>query len=201
MHRVETIPLADTLTPDLRAYAAAMRDGFFEAPMSEAGLQTWHEHLLTDDTRLRVVRDTERPFGKAKEPGLDPVALLPRVLPVYAQVLRELAEAGAHWVQIDEPVLVTDLSPAQRAGFAAAYAELAQAGPKLLVASYFGALDDNLDLALSLPVAGLHVDLVRGSNSHHIAEACFKAVARALRKAVEPDPRMEGALPSTKGML
>ena len=47
----------------------------------------------------------------------------------------------------------------------------------------------------------LHVDLVRGSNSHHIAEACFKAVARALRKAVEPDPRMEGALPSTKGML
>ena len=100
-------------------------------------------------------------LGKAKEPGLDPIALLPRVLPVYAQVLRDLAEAGAHWVQIDEPVLVTDLSPAQRAGFAAAYAELAQAGPKLLVASYFGALDDNLDLALSLPVAGLHVDLVR----------------------------------------
>lgn len=68
MHRVETIPLADTLTPDLRAYAAAMRDGFFEAPMSEEGLRTWHEHLLADDTRLRVVRDTERPFGKAKEP-------------------------------------------------------------------------------------------------------------------------------------
>ena len=47
----------------------------------------------------------------------------------------------------------------------------------------------------------MHVDLVRGVNSHHIAEAAFKAVARALRMAVEPDPRMGEALPSTKGML
>ncbi|MEO7588761.1 MAG: GNAT family N-acetyltransferase [Arachnia sp.] len=68
MHRVETIPLADTMTPELRAYAAAMRDGFFESPMSEEGLQTWQRHLLADGTRLRVVRDTERPFGKAEEP-------------------------------------------------------------------------------------------------------------------------------------
>jgi imidazoleglycerol-phosphate dehydratase len=47
----------------------------------------------------------------------------------------------------------------------------------------------------------LHVDLVRGVNSHHIAEAAFKAVARALRSAVEPDPRQAGAIPSTKGLL
>lgn len=47
----------------------------------------------------------------------------------------------------------------------------------------------------------LHVDLVHGFNSHHIAEACFKAVARALRMAVEEDPRMAGVLPSTKGAL
>ncbi len=47
----------------------------------------------------------------------------------------------------------------------------------------------------------LHVDLIHGINSHHIAEAAFKAVARALREAVEPDPRMAGALPSTKGAL
>jgi len=46
----------------------------------------------------------------------------------------------------------------------------------------------------------LHVDLIHGLNSHHIAEAAFKAVARALREAVEPDPRSPG-LPSTKGML
>lgn len=47
----------------------------------------------------------------------------------------------------------------------------------------------------------LHVDLIHGLNSHHIAEAAFKAVARALREAVEPDPRMAGVLPSTKGAL
>ncbi len=47
----------------------------------------------------------------------------------------------------------------------------------------------------------LHVDRIHGLNSHHIAEASFKAVARALREAVEPDPRMSGVLPSTKGAL
>lgn len=47
----------------------------------------------------------------------------------------------------------------------------------------------------------LHVDRIHGLNSHHIAEATFKAVARALREAVEPDPRMSGVLPSTKGAL
>jgi len=47
----------------------------------------------------------------------------------------------------------------------------------------------------------LHVDRLHGINSHHIAEAAFKAVARALREAVEPDPRSGGALPSTKGAL
>lgn len=47
----------------------------------------------------------------------------------------------------------------------------------------------------------LHIDRLHGLNSHHIAEAAFKAVARALREAVEPDPRMSGALPSTKGAL
>ena len=47
----------------------------------------------------------------------------------------------------------------------------------------------------------LHVDKIHGVNSHHIAEAAFKAVARALRMAVEPDDRMSGNLPSTKGAL
>ena len=47
----------------------------------------------------------------------------------------------------------------------------------------------------------LHVDRIHGLNSHHIAEAAFKSVARAIREAVEPDPRMAGVLPSTKGAL
>ena len=47
----------------------------------------------------------------------------------------------------------------------------------------------------------LHVDGRRGDNAHHVAETCFKAVARALRMAVEPDPRAGDAIPSTKGTL
>jgi imidazoleglycerol-phosphate dehydratase len=47
----------------------------------------------------------------------------------------------------------------------------------------------------------LHVDALHGINSHHMAEAAFKAVARALREAVEPDPRSANAIPSTKGAL
>lgn len=47
----------------------------------------------------------------------------------------------------------------------------------------------------------LHIDSLRGKNAHHIAETVFKAFGRALRMAVEPDPRMQGQLPSTKGTL
>ncbi|WP_296763122.1 imidazoleglycerol-phosphate dehydratase HisB [Sediminimonas sp.] len=47
----------------------------------------------------------------------------------------------------------------------------------------------------------LHVDMLHGLNSHHIAEAAFKALARALREAVEADPRKGDAVPSTKGAL
>ncbi|MPL71094.1 imidazoleglycerol-phosphate dehydratase [Rhodobacter sp. 140A] len=63
-----------------------------------------------------------------------------------------------------------------------------------LVREFFQALSTNGGITL-------HVDKVHGINSHHIAEAAFKSVARALRAAVEIDPRMAGVLPSTKGAL
>lgn len=100
-------------------------------------------------------------LGKAKDAGLDPLAFLPAILPIYAEILSRLHAAGADWIQIDEPILVTDLSPAQARAFRHAYAELAGTGPQVMLASYFGALAENLDLALSLPVAGLHLDLAR----------------------------------------
>ncbi|MGL4966462.1 MAG: 5-methyltetrahydropteroyltriglutamate--homocysteine S-methyltransferase [Inquilinus sp.] len=93
----------------------------------------------------------------------DPLALLDGLLPVYAELLQRLATEGAEWVQIDEPCLVLDLDDAARAALRRAYAELAQAVPqlKIMVASYFGGLGENLATAVSLPVAGLHLDLVR----------------------------------------
>jgi len=47
----------------------------------------------------------------------------------------------------------------------------------------------------------LHIDCLRGDNAHHVAETVFKAFGRALRMAAEPDPRMAGMMPSTKGSL
>ncbi|GAB6876682.1 5-methyltetrahydropteroyltriglutamate--homocysteine S-methyltransferase [Thermaerobacter litoralis] len=91
------------------------------------------------------------------------LALLDGLLPVYGQVLRELQAAGATWVQLDEPFLALDLDEPARAAFRRAYAALAQAAPglKLFLATYFEGLRDNLELALSLPVQALHLDLVR----------------------------------------
>jgi imidazoleglycerol-phosphate dehydratase len=63
-----------------------------------------------------------------------------------------------------------------------------------LVREFFTALAMNAGMTL-------HVARLEGANSHHVAEAAFKAVARALREAVEIDPRRAGAVPSTKGIL
>ena len=65
------------------------------------------------------------------------------------------------WAQIDEPILALDLPQAWRDAFKQVYAALSSSPLKLLVATYFDGLKDNLPTALALPVAGLHVDLVR----------------------------------------
>ncbi|SIS93211.1 5-methyltetrahydropteroyltriglutamate--homocysteine S-methyltransferase [Alicyclobacillus vulcanalis] len=96
----------------------------------------------------------------------DALALLPSLIPAYQAWLASLHEAGVAWVQLDEPALVLDLSDAERQAFVDAYAALAKADrPNILVATYFGSLGDNLATALELPVEGLHLDLVRGSDA------------------------------------
>ncbi|TDR92974.1 5-methyltetrahydropteroyltriglutamate--homocysteine S-methyltransferase [Enterovirga rhinocerotis] len=102
-------------------------------------------------------------LGKAKDEGFDPLSLLPGLLPVYTDVLRRLAANGAEWVQLDEPCLALDLPDAALQALRDAYGAFARALPdlKLMLTSYFGGLGDNFATALSLPVAGLHVDLVR----------------------------------------
>jgi 5-methyltetrahydropteroyltriglutamate--homocysteine methyltransferase len=93
-------------------------------------------------------------------PGFEPLALLDRLLPVYAELLQELHEVGAAWVQLDEPALVTDQPPAVLAHVARAYAALAaeKARPKILVASYFDRLGDALPVLAASPVEGLALD-------------------------------------------
>jgi len=100
-------------------------------------------------------------LGKSKD-GSDRLALLDRLLPVYAELLNTLAAHGVQWVQIDEPILVTELDETWRHAFEIAYHELKTAPVKLLLATYFGELQDQRYLAAHLPVAGLHIDAVRG---------------------------------------
>ena len=102
-------------------------------------------------------------LAKCKDAGFNTLSLLERLLPVYIEILRELAKAGAEWVQIDEPCLVLDLDIIAQQALHYAYAEIAKAVPelKIMLATYFGGLGANRDTALALPVAGLHLDLVR----------------------------------------
>lgn len=100
-------------------------------------------------------------LGKAKSEGLDPLSLLDALLPVYAGLLAELKAAGADWVQMDEPILALDLSQPQRRALRLAYKHLAPHAPKIMLASYFAGLLDNMAVAADLPVAGHHIDLVR----------------------------------------
>ncbi|RON78307.1 5-methyltetrahydropteroyltriglutamate--homocysteine S-methyltransferase [Pseudomonas fluorescens] len=100
-------------------------------------------------------------LGKAKGVEFDKLDLLERLLPVYNEIFVRLAEQGVEWVQIDEPILTLDLPQAWKSAFERAYHILQYSPLKKLVATYFSGLEDNLGLAVGLPVQGLHIDAVR----------------------------------------
>ncbi|CAD5109157.1 5-methyltetrahydropteroyltriglutamate--homocysteine S-methyltransferase [Zestomonas carbonaria] len=100
-------------------------------------------------------------LGKAKGDEFDKLDLLERLLPIYGEILDRLAEQGVEWVQIDEPILALDLPQDWKNAYERAYHLLQHAKLRKLVATYFGGLEDNLGLAVGLPVDGLHIDLVR----------------------------------------
>lgn len=105
-------------------------------------------------------------LAKTKDNGFSPLALLTAILPVYVEVLSRLQQAGADWVQIDEPCLALDLTDFERGELRRAYGALAHAVPgvRVLLTSYFGAYGENLTTAANLPIAGLHLDLARASH-------------------------------------
>ncbi|SEG04362.1 methionine synthase (B12-independent) [Nitrosomonas ureae] len=98
-------------------------------------------------------------LGKSKD-GSDKLDRLEDLLSVYAQLLDQLKQAGIHWVQIDEPVLVMELSQEWKYVVRKTYYQLQTASVNLMLTTYFGQLQDNLQLACELPVQGLHLDAV-----------------------------------------
>lgn len=100
-------------------------------------------------------------LGKEKQSGFDRFDLLENLLPAYTQLLQALADTGAGWVQIDEPILVLDLPTKWQRAFESVYNRLQNRQLNILLATYFGALGENLSAIINLPVAGLHIDAVR----------------------------------------
>lgn len=139
----------------------------------------WSEGLpfKVDTTRLLAELAEARSLGIEPRPVLigpltllllgkgvkdfDRMRLLPRLTAAYTEILGQLASAGVEWVQIDEPMLATDLDAATQAAYAEVYAALRAIPVKLMLATYFDSLGDNLLTAVGLGTAGLHVDLVR----------------------------------------
>ncbi|HEV2610380.1 MAG TPA: 5-methyltetrahydropteroyltriglutamate--homocysteine S-methyltransferase [Noviherbaspirillum sp.] len=101
-------------------------------------------------------------LGKIKSGLTHKLDLLPRALEGYGRLLARLRDAGVEWVQIDEPILALDLKTEWRDAFAPAYAALASHAPRILLATYFGEVGEHASLLKSLPVDGVHLDLVRG---------------------------------------
>ncbi|MCL1690682.1 5-methyltetrahydropteroyltriglutamate--homocysteine S-methyltransferase [Elizabethkingia anophelis] len=102
-------------------------------------------------------------LGKEKEEGFEKLDLIDNLLPVYLEILKSLQSHGAEYIQIDEPFLVLDLTDKAKEVYTAVYTKIQKELPnlKIILTTYFEGLEDNLPLALSLPVDTLHVDLVR----------------------------------------
>ncbi len=100
-------------------------------------------------------------LGKCKGGDFDRLSLLPRLLPVYQQLLREIALHNVSWLQLDEPILTLDLPDEWIAAFKTTYQELSVTPPKLILGTYFGDISQHAKLLANLPIHGIHIDAVR----------------------------------------
>lgn len=105
-------------------------------------------------------------LGKSTDHS-DKLALLNQLIPVYKTLLSTLAKHGIHWVQIDEPILVTELSQEWVRALDIAYHSLKNTPVKTLLTTYFGAIKENLQVLCQLPVDGIHVDAIQNRQEIH----------------------------------
>jgi len=102
-------------------------------------------------------------LGKEKEAGFEKIDLIKNLLPVYLDILTRLDSLGVEYIQFDEPFLTLDLSEKEKEAYNYTYKQIRKSFPKLkiILATYFEGLGNNLALTTSLPIDVLHVDLVR----------------------------------------
>jgi 5-methyltetrahydropteroyltriglutamate--homocysteine methyltransferase len=139
------------------------------------------QKLLTELAEARALGIEPRPviigpltlllLGKGVH-GFDPYTLSDKLIAAYQSILTTLLEEKVAWVQVDEPILATDLPEGAATFFQKAYAALAKLPVKLMLTTYFDNIGDNLSLAIEANTAGLHVDLVRAPQQlEHVVAA------------------------------
>lgn len=112
-------------------------------------------------------------LGKSKD-QTNKLDLLPKLLPIYQQLFQELAEHNIEWLQIDEPILVTELESNWQQALLSSYQSFANSPIKLLLTTYFGQLKENLTLLTQVPVAGYHLDAI---NAPHEVETIIEQLS------------------------
>jgi len=105
-------------------------------------------------------------LGKEKEAGFEKIDLIKKLLPVYLDILTRLDDLNIEYIQFDEPFLTLDLTEKEQKAYEFTYKEIRKAFPrlKIVLATYFESLGNNLTLTTSLPVNVLHIDLLRAEN-------------------------------------
>lgn len=166
------------LVPELDAdQQFALRAEHWTSPLAESG-------KLEIDTRPVVLGPLSfLLLSKGVERPLD---LLPRLVPVYVQLLQELAAAGAGEVQLDEPCLAVDRTTAELEVYATAFAQLKAAGLPIALATYFAGLDvgSTLERVVALEPAELHLDLVRAPSQLSPALRTLRGLSTRLSLGV-----------------
>ena len=132
-----------------------------------------HERLFDAVTRAKSFSDkpvkavllgpvTWLYLAREKGESFDKLSLLPELISAYEKIITRLNEVGASWIQIDEPILVLDLESTWLNAFKTVYESLGKVSDNLILTTYFDQLAGNIESIKTLPVAGLHLDGVRG---------------------------------------
>ncbi|WP_185849150.1 5-methyltetrahydropteroyltriglutamate--homocysteine S-methyltransferase [Blattabacterium cuenoti] len=104
-------------------------------------------------------------LGKEKEKSFHRMDLIENIIPVYIKIIKKLKEVGVHWIQLDEPILVLDMSEKEKEVFKYAYGEISKfcSGINIMLTSYFDGISDNISLFQNISVQALHIDVVEDS--------------------------------------
>ncbi|WP_341655664.1 5-methyltetrahydropteroyltriglutamate--homocysteine S-methyltransferase [Blattabacterium cuenoti] len=105
-------------------------------------------------------------LGKEKEKSFHKMDLVENLVPVYINIIQKLKNKGVHWIQLDEPILVLDMSEKEKEVFKYAYGEISKFcyGINIILTSYFDGMSENISLFQDISVQSLHIDLVEDSS-------------------------------------